>query len=552
MAISNDKQVKKEEKKPAEKKVKKARITKSANSGPKRGQPIAAARLISSPYIKFGWHKPLGADIKDMVQELAPQADSMYMLQISRERPINSLSLRNGIFWEHRQLKDERIVSTPALDHIDLFPVDDEAFEETLRKIGKRPSNDDENGFLLHYLFEEIRHREFLLLPIEVTSGDWVTIITRMELRLQEPGSASRTDRKISDFAIVDPQPHGREARRELIMARLPPLLEEGCIQFSTEATARNIVVPDLASAPSSNWQSGLVAYAISREFLRRLKTLQFQNHRAGRNDNEDFLWAPFEEDYNFDAYRQNLMSACAHQTIEASGFRVRLALEVPSDDSSYQPSLLHHEQDDGIRSDRDEKWGIFKSPTHTVFVGIGTGDHVNVCPIPDDIDVCTIPDMALDVNCSIPNKNVEESPEINPASYTTTSPRGDHIPDEPISPTYEPTSPPYEPNSPNSCSPCSPTCSEGTTDNALEGNSHEENQLPDAGTGAPVAPMGPHEFSPKIPGLTSTAPEAAAPDSIESDSQDSSKKRARSEDGDDELEEPPKKKVRFEDESQS
>ncbi|KAH8167069.1 hypothetical protein CIB48_g1152, partial [Xylaria polymorpha] len=407
MAISNDKQVK-EGKKRAEKQVKRSKIMKPGNPVQKRGQPTAAARLISSPYIKFGWHKTLGADVKEIVQDLGPQADSMYMLQISRDRPINSLSLRNGIFWEHRQLKDESIVSTPALDHIDLFPVDDEAFQDTLRKIGKRPDEDDENGFLVHYLFEEIRYREFLLLPIEVTSGDWVTIITRTRLRLPQPGSAAQTDRDITDFAIVDPQPHGREAH--------------------------------LASSPSSNWQSGLVAYEISREFLRRLKTLQFRKSRSGDswNGDEDFLWAAFEEDYNFDVYRQNMISACAHQTIETSGFRVRLALEVPSDDSNYQPSLLHHDQDEGIRSDRDEKWGIFQSPTHIVSVDMVTG--VDVCLIPvknlHKPKLTTTGSFAKDNHPIVEESQLSSPPEtkpvFKPVSYTTTSPGGDCVPDEP------------------------------------------------------------------------------------------------------------------------
>ncbi|KAH8156515.1 hypothetical protein CIB48_g11734 [Xylaria polymorpha] len=116
----------------------------------------------------------------------------------------------------------------------------------------------------------------------------------------------------------------------------------------------------------------------------------------------------------------------------------------------------------------------------------------------------------------------------------------------------------------------------ESTTDNALKDPSSHD----DTSQSAPVAPMGPHELSPTIPGLSFIgspeqigSPEpldmtedvresdamvveqsfaTAALDSMESGSQDGSKKRRRSEDGDDELEESPEKKVRFEEESQS
>ncbi|KAI8950092.1 hypothetical protein F4801DRAFT_550294 [Xylaria longipes] len=610
MAITNNKQVK-EGKKAAVKQVKEKKIRKSSNPSKKRGQPTAAARLISSPYVKFGWHKPLGGDIKETVQHISSMADSMYMLQISRDRPIDSLSLRNGIFWEHRQLADESIVSTPALDHIDLFPVDDESFQDTLRKISKQPFFEQE-GFLLHYLFETLRSREFLLLATEVC-GEWVTIITRTRPRIQS-GSNLRFDREVTDLAIIDPQPSGRQFRRELINRRLPLILEEGCIQLSTtelvnsrfpltfaetQATVRDIVVPNLASDEPSNWQSGLVAWAISHEFLRRLKILQFRRSRATGSSDEDFLWAAFEEQYNFDTYRENLISACAHQTIETSGYRVRLALEVPSDDSNYQPSLL---QDEKLRVVRDEKWEIFQSPTHTLTVGVNSGAPNLEAENHHVMKQSPIPPVFTTPSYTSPSVSEPASPACSPTSARPNAPTSPQSIRGMVSPGYSPTSPaewpPAAPPSPvfkftepafsPSYSPTSPatpdssTCDElmGTEDDKVqitetEGRetveeaesrpietetstdvvprqvTSDEDQRPEASTShqsAPVAPMGPHELSPQIPGLTLKSPELLAEDQSALQPQEASRKQPLSDDGHDE--EPPAKRVKIEDES--
>ncbi|KAI0487754.1 hypothetical protein F4859DRAFT_525806 [Xylaria cf. heliscus] len=554
MTASQDKQAKavKEGKKTA-KKVTEKKIRKSPNPNQKRGQPTAAARLISSPYIKFGWHKPLGGDVKQTVQQISSMADAMYMLQINREQPIDSLSLRNGIFWEHRQLQDESIISTPALDHIDLFPIDDEAFQDTLRKIAKQPS-DDNGSFLLHYLFGGMRSREFLLLPVEI-SGDWVTIISRMRRLEPQPGSNLQVDfdREITDLAIIDPQPNDRDSRRKLITGRLPDILAEGLIKLSTETTVRDIIVPDLASGPTS-WQTGLVAHAISHELFRRLKTLQFRRSRADGVTDENFLWAAFEEQYNFDTYRQNLMSACAHQTIETSSYQVRLALEVPSDDSNYQPDLLRHGQNEGVH---DEKWEVFQSPTHTVIVDMSTGldKHLHsspgvdsgACNLEDETNsVMGEPESSSPPDFSSPSYTstpvfAPTSPPCSPTSpspsyssisllpyhpqspsYSSTSPEVRHAPSPPVlSPSYIPSSPDFSPTNPLTTSPAcdGDECMENgdngskskqtveesglSPNNALEEIS-DENQLPvSADTGyqlVPIAPMGPHEF---IPGLT-------------------------------------------------
>ncbi|KAI0551841.1 hypothetical protein F4679DRAFT_126011 [Xylaria curta] len=562
MAVSKDNQVK-EGKKTAEKKVTEKKISKTPKANPKRYQPTAAARLISSPYIKFGWHQPLSGQIKETVQELRTKADSMYMLQISRDRPIESLSLRNGLFWERRKLHDPSIVSTPALDHIDLFPACDVAFQDTLQKIGKQKSDNGDIG--LHYLFEPLRSREFLVLPIQI-DGAWVTIITKMR-----PKVHLGTDLEVTDLAIVDPVPNG--PRKELISRRLVSILTEGCIRLSSMATVRNIKVPSLT--PCRSHLSGLVAYAVSREFLRRLKVLQYRRSYAGGPiEDENFLWADFEEGYNFGAYRQDLMSACAHQTIEASDYQVRMALEVPSSDANYQPSLLRP-QNEG-EAYRDEKWEIFQSPTHTLTFEMSTSPNTqsqkasspsaqveNQCATSSLCATSSGPSFTSPSYTSEPEFICKTSPRRNslacsptslapPAppspnyspNYSPTSPgQSPNSPNSlnhsPISPSYSPTSPRYSPTSPK---PTTPVCRPSTPMYQPAGSHYQA---------APIASMGSPKISTRMPWNFLSSPkslESLDDTQSESQPQETSRKRSVENEDEDDVEAPPAKRQKTED----
>lgn len=354
--------------KPVEKKIANKKVTakvqksvKLPNPNARRSQPAAAARLIASPYIRFNWHQPLSGETKDVIQRVSSIADSMYMLQMDRTRPIEALSLRNGLFWERRQLLDPEILCTPGIDHLELFPTDNDTFRETLIRMAKRPTENKQLS--LHYLFGAIRSREFLLMPVQIKDV-WITIIGRIQRKENvelDRSIDSHADMELTNIAFVDPLLEGREERHTLVLSRLEQILAQGCIESSLDIKIRNFAVPDIRD-DGSKWQTGLVAYAISREFIRRLKVLQ---HRQAREEEtcQDFLWAPFEEDYNFDAYRQNLLSACGHHCVEGSGYRSRIALEVPSEDSMYDRSLLG--ADDNILA-ADDKWSIFQSQTHT------------------------------------------------------------------------------------------------------------------------------------------------------------------------------------------
>ncbi|KAI0391893.1 hypothetical protein F5Y17DRAFT_385097 [Xylariaceae sp. FL0594] len=367
----------------------------------RRGQPTAAARLVSSSYVKFGWHKPLSGETKETVQSIGSLADAMYMMQIDRDRPVDSLSLRNAIFWEHRQLARPSIISTPALDHLDLFPTDEAAFHENYAKMRAQlqESKDDEDGedgnttWSLHYVFETIRQREFLLLPVEI-DGSWLTIVCRLRDRKPKPDDEFHADREVADWLMFDPQADW-EPRMHTAASRLIAFLRAGCIDMNEKTRIRqgNFGAPDQVEKQ----HSGLVAYAFAREFLRRMKVLTFLRDRKGRvspTEMSRVVWGEFQEDYDLDAYRQSLMAACAHQCIEKSGYRVRMALEVPSSESNYDPALLERpESDEPERNVPDERWDSFQEPSHTLTITVPK-DHnppLQVCPEPPPLDLSAL-----------------------------------------------------------------------------------------------------------------------------------------------------------------
>ncbi|KAI2627148.1 hypothetical protein GGS21DRAFT_255632 [Xylaria nigripes] len=465
---------------------------KVPNPNLKRGQPTAAGRLISSSYIKYGWHKPLTGDVRDTVQRVSSTADSMYMLQIERTRPIDSRSLRNGIFWEHRQLQDQSMISTPSADHIDLFPLDDRTFEDTRWKISKEHVQGDE--VLLHYLFEGLRSREFLLLPIEL-DGLWVTVIARIAEKREignimlmnlDVNREVYVDREVTDLAILDPVPHDREARQMLIRRRLTSIFAEGCIELSTEATTtRDLTISDIDSSEESRWQTGLIAYAVSREFMRRLKTLQWRRRSSSRiRSDREFLWSAFEEHYNFDNYRQTLMTACALQCIEKAEYKVRLALEVPSEECNYDPKDL------GTLNDLpDEKWDVFLSTTHTVPLCVLPRPWANS---PDSsASSFTTPRYGDEYRHS-PDSVKRESPPCSPTSFPSSRSGdvdGEQSSDLPMNQGQ------IEDQTVRSAS----SASESNSSSDAAG---EDDDIEGYGHNAPVAAMGQVGFSLPIPGL--------------------------------------------------
>ncbi|KAI1505974.1 hypothetical protein F5X99DRAFT_404520 [Biscogniauxia marginata] len=308
----------------------------------KASQPTSGARAVTSQWVDYGWSIPLSKETNEMVKKILVDANSMYVLQIKRDRPVDAFSIRNALFWEHRKLPNQRIVSTPETDHFGFFSSLENEFAQGMKEI-ERVYSDDYESVRMHKFFETIREREFLVWPIEIDKGVWTTLILRIQPKRPDAADANQTaktfyDREVTDISIIDLWEEGRQTRRAMILQRLPEILVQGSIKLARDIKVRMFHMNDV----SNDWKTGYVAYAISSEFLRRLKILTWRREIHHTQD-MDFVWGEFEERYNIDLYRQSMMAACAHQCIEKSEYRVRMCLEVPSDGSQYFPDELSH-----------------------------------------------------------------------------------------------------------------------------------------------------------------------------------------------------------------
>ncbi|RYP39209.1 hypothetical protein DL767_002317 [Monosporascus sp. MG133] len=352
-------------------------------------EPICAARVIKTQLYGTGWSGKLSNEDKNMATSLLDDAGAMYMLQINRDRQVEPLSLHNALFWEHRQMSYPQIVSTPALiweqqqDFNDqkittgivyavpFFSTNESTWKTTYKTI-EMQSSPTSSTREIHEFFANIRDREFTIWPVFLDGGFWVTVIMRVETMDTpevQPGTPTNFyfDRRVANLAIVDPVQEGHEEQLALFYKRLKFLLRQGCVLLSEDS-----LTPTLACDPVDyEWETGYVSYAVSREFIRRLKVL---THRRGQTDVPDercsdaeryLLWSPFEESHRINSYRESLMSACSNYVIELSGYRIRSALEVPSSAANHNAAGLRPYQVEGSEDAADEKISMGEKSRH-------------------------------------------------------------------------------------------------------------------------------------------------------------------------------------------
>ncbi|KAI1409823.1 hypothetical protein F5Y13DRAFT_202991 [Hypoxylon sp. FL1857] len=291
-------------------------------------QPTCAARVIRSKLFQNGWGATLTKETNDMVSRVKQDAEAVYQLQLNRQRPITGKALRAAIFWEHRHLSQQKILSTPSVDEaleVEFFS-EKKLFRTGLAKIAKSVVESSAT-IQMHPIFGPIRDH-----------GVWVTIFFQVQpRRMTYHDNDVYFDRDVTRLAIIDPYEKDRASRRKQLEKRLPTILAEGCINLTT-AVISDFVIEDT----EHEWSSGHIAYAASREIFRRLRVLLHRRTYDAQTSTE-FIWDKFEEIHDVDAYRQSLLGVCAHQTIEKSDYHVRLALEVPSEKSNHKPCDLKH-----------------------------------------------------------------------------------------------------------------------------------------------------------------------------------------------------------------
>ncbi|KAI1483506.1 hypothetical protein F4774DRAFT_426619 [Daldinia eschscholtzii] len=308
----------------------------------------SAARLIANPAFKSGWGAVLTPEVNDVVRSVRTEASGMYQLQTARDGPVLAVSMYTALFWEARKFRNLSKVFTPAItDELQLFLEKGEGCDAARAVIRKKASDNIEDA-QFHPLLKSMRDYKFTIWPVHLpTQNVWVTVILQIREISKDIQGSSRYDREVVACAIVDPYPCMRDDRRDFIKRRLSEILEEGCIRLPDSAVAGSFTTEDV----QDTWATGHVAYAVCREFIRRLKVLNYKED-CGHTVNTDLLWSPFEQHHDVDSYRESMMAACAHRTIQNSNYLVRMALEVPSKKSNHEPNRLN-----ALLVDRNDEW---------------------------------------------------------------------------------------------------------------------------------------------------------------------------------------------------
>ncbi|KAI1803965.1 hypothetical protein F4811DRAFT_307295 [Daldinia bambusicola] len=298
----------------------------------------SAGRLVANPDFKSGWGAVLTPDINEVVRSVRKEAGATYRLQAARDEPISAASMYTALFWEARNFRNSLTVFTPAItDELKLFAREDEVYG-TARAVIRKKASENISDTKFHPLLKSIRDSKFTLWPVRLPLENiWVTIILQLG-GIPEDSQESPLcyDRDVVACAIVDPYPSAREVRRNFVKERLSEILEEGCIRFNDSAVMGSFTTEDVRET----WATGHVAYAVCREFIRRLNVLKYQED-CGHSVSTFLLWTPFEQHHDVDSYRESIMAACAHRTIQNSNYLIRMALEVPSKKSNHEPGRL-------------------------------------------------------------------------------------------------------------------------------------------------------------------------------------------------------------------
>ncbi|RYO90888.1 hypothetical protein DL764_008368 [Monosporascus ibericus] len=320
-------------------------------------EPICAARVIKTQLYGTGWSGKLSNEDKNMATSLLEDAGAMYMLKINRDRQS-----RPRLSWEQQQDFNDQKITTGIIYAIPFFSTYKPTWKTTYKTIEMQTSPTS-STVKIHEFFANVRDREFTIWPVFLDGGFWITVIMRVEMMDTpevQPGAPTNFyfDRRVTNLVIVDPIHEGHEERLALIFSRLKFLLRQGCVLLS-----ENSLTPTLACDPVDyEWETGYVSYAVSREFIGRLKVL---THRRGQIDvpyehNSDgdgyLLWSPFEESHRINSYRESLMSACSNYVIELSGYRIRNALEIPSSAANHNAAGLRPYEVEGSEDAADEK----------------------------------------------------------------------------------------------------------------------------------------------------------------------------------------------------
>ncbi|KAK8022681.1 hypothetical protein PG993_013448 [Apiospora rasikravindrae] len=306
----------------------------------------------------------------------------MNNLQVSRRKTVTAQSMYNALRWERTASRLNDLVFFSLLGAREDFfsPL---TFNDAMSTINK-----GEDGELSDYM-TKMRLGHFVVQLFGFYNNTlWVGVI--FQLAEDKSDGSLHVDR----IAVLDPYLTNRADRLVQIQQVIRRICAEGDIEIDANVSWNDLAHDDIPNRDGM-WPAGHVVFALVCEFFRRVKVLKHRQLLSLGG-----LWRPFSETYDFDTYRQRMLSACAQQAIERSRCAARLAIEVPGtrdeDPLSHNAALLMPVRP---RPSPDRGAGGAGGTGQGQGSGSGTNNkNNNIAPAPgaanDDIDVVEMRDL--------------------------------------------------------------------------------------------------------------------------------------------------------------
>ncbi|KAI1852900.1 hypothetical protein JX265_012928 [Neoarthrinium moseri] len=298
-------------------------------------------------------------------------------LQFERTRGAIALSLQYAVSYLRNQLDDPTMVSSPCPDNINWFFYPDlDNFIEGTQWLDPvmEETGDGEKRFFTHPAFVSFRTRPISIWVIRMGPNEtdeediradrdahWAVLISYNE-DLKEPVFVPRGrycridatldphrdryyDRKVFCVQFFDPL-DGPAEDRSARYNKVANFFNQLCIRAGTilpeeRGTWRFSHHPTV----TEEWETGYCCYAIIQQYMRRVQLLRtYGDYGKGQADSDFWrriMWANYDGMPHVDACRESMMAGCACRAIAMSGFKARLAVELPGRTTTHRPELL-------------------------------------------------------------------------------------------------------------------------------------------------------------------------------------------------------------------
>ncbi|KAI1748430.1 hypothetical protein F4782DRAFT_357697 [Xylaria castorea] len=260
-------------------------------------------------------------------------------LQLHRDRPLELLTVQIPIEYLRDTLPPgaRSKIGTPFCGSPYIFNCPEENVSRRIRKYYGRWQD----------FWDDFRTSEYVLWPIEVANGYFVTAIFHMQKGLVDDPNFDPDDDLNADipqvqnplfnivggWSVVDPQ-RGATAQRRVtrVKDRIERIFAAEGIAFAPLSYKDQLVgederrsvpwVPPLSAG--DDWSSGIRSFALVRQLIQRV--LDFYCTEIGYQ--ESFFVEPTCGWLNVDQVRHEMMGVCAMNALEDMDWNARLAIE--------------------------------------------------------------------------------------------------------------------------------------------------------------------------------------------------------------------------------